>query len=89
MIPGNWIDDGGRVIISTPVIQSQKSFMLKAQYARITVCWHYQTVALVGYYGHIPTGIMTRVIKYPVHRLSEFYPYAKLKPKEINCDSDT
>ena len=25
----------------------------------------------------------------PVHHLSEFYPYAKLKPKEIKIDSDT
>ena len=25
----------------------------------------------------------------PVHRLSEFYPYTKLKSKEINCDRDT
>ena len=25
----------------------------------------------------------------PVHRLSEFYPYAKLKPEEINFDRDT
>ena len=25
----------------------------------------------------------------PVHRLSEFYQYAKLKPKEINFDRDT
>ena len=25
----------------------------------------------------------------PIHCLSEFYPYAKLKPKEINFDHDT
>ena len=76
--------------------------MRKAQYARITECWHYQTDTertsiyctslTVAYYGHIPTELYTReIIKMalPVHHLSEFYPYAKLKPKEINFDRDT
>ena len=37
-------------------------------------------------YGHIPTIDKN---DHQVHRLSEFYPYAILKPKEINCDRDT
>ena len=56
MTPGKWIDDGGQVIISTPVVQSPNSSMRKAQYAGNTICRH-QTVQPVGFYGHIPTGL--------------------------------
>ena len=56
MTPDKWIDDGGRVIISTPLVQSPNSSMRKAQYIRITICRH-QTVPPVGFYGHVPTGL--------------------------------
>ena len=87
MTPGKWIDDGRRVIISTPVVQSLNSSMRKAQYARVTVCWH-QTVSPVGYLRSHTDRTIDKS-DHHVHRLSEFYPYAILKPKEINCDRDT
>ena len=80
MIPGTWFDDGGRVIISTPVVQSPNSSMRKAQYARITVCWR-QTTA-----GGLLRSHTDRTIDksdHQVHRLSEFYPYAKLNQKKL------
>ena len=57
--------------------------MREAQYACITVCQH-QTTASGLLWSHTDWTIDKS--GHHVHCLSEFYPYAILKQKEIKCD---
>ena len=84
--PGKWIDDGGRVIISTQVVK-----------VRTRPCVEHNMLALPMSASNCTSGGLLRShidrtidkSDHQVYRLSEFYPYAILKPKEINCDRDT